>query len=282
MERRLLNLSRRIDQDTVELLSIVDQVTNNIGLPYLIVGATARDIVMHYGYGARIQRATKDLDFAIQVTSWDAFATIKEKLTRLGFRKGRSPQRMISPKDRPIDLIPFGAIADKDSNIQWPPSGEPEMDVTGFNEAYISAVQVAIQQDPLIQVPVASPQGLALLKLIAWDDRDRDLRAKDAKDIAYLLETYQSVDQVNDRTYGIDGLMEQYDWEIDLASAHLLGIDVAEISGRKSKSKVIEILKKNFQVGQPNRLVEEMCSRIDGEYDARLNQLGAFSNGFQN
>jgi predicted nucleotidyltransferase len=237
---------------------------------------------MHYGYGARIQRATKDLDLAIQITNWEAFAKIQERLIELGFRKGRSPQRLTSPNGMLVDLVPFGPVADKNSKIQWPPSGEIEMDVTGFNEAHNSAVQVIIQQDPLIQVTVASPQGLALLKLIAWDDRDSDLRVKDAKDMAYLLETYQSVDQVIDRMYGTDGLMEQYGWEIDLGSAHLLGIDVAEISDRRTKSKVIEILNKNFQEGQPNRLVEEMCSRIDDEYDAKLNQLGAFSSGFQN
>ncbi len=277
----MLNLSERVDQDTVHLLGLVSQITSEMGVEYLVVGATARDLVMHYGFGARIQRATKDIDFAIQIANWAEFEGIKNRLMEHGFKNSQSLQRMVSPTGMPVDLVPFGTIADKNSNIQWPPSGEVEMDVTGFIEAHNAAVQVIVQNDPLIQVPVASPQGLALLKLIAWDDRTSDLRTKDARDIAYLLETYQSVDQSIDRIYEIDGLMEQYEWEINLGSAHLLGIDTAEIASRQTKSQVSAILNKNFEEGVPNRLVEEMCSRLNEEYDEKLNLLEAFSNGFR-
>jgi len=62
-------LSGKIDQGSFELLALIHQVTLEMGIEYLVVGATARDLVMHYGYGARIQRATGDLDFAIQIES---------------------------------------------------------------------------------------------------------------------------------------------------------------------------------------------------------------------
>ena len=276
----MLNLSGKIDQGTLELLTLINQVTVDLGIEYLVIGATARDLVMHYGYGARIQRATKDLDFAIQIESWDSFTEIKERLIANGFKDRQSPQRVVSPAGMPVDIAPFGGIADKNSNIQWPPSGDVEMDVAGFDEAHQSAIQVLIQQDPPIQIPVASPQGLALLKIIAWDDRDRDLRAKDAKDLAYLLESYQSVEKVIDRIYEIDGLMQQYDWDVDQGSAHLLGIDTLDITGHEAKIKVGKILNANLQVGAPNYLIEEMCSQIDEEYDNKRGLLEAFSNGF--
>ena len=276
----MLNLSGKIDQGTLELLTLINQVTVDLGIEYLVIGATARDLVMHYGYGARIQRATKDLDFAIQIESWDSFTEIKERLIANGFKDRQSPQRVVSPAGMPVDIAPFGGIADKNSNIQWPPSGDVEMDVAGFDEAHQSAIQVLIQQDPPIQIPVASPQGLALLKIIAWDDRDRDLRAKDAKDLAYLLESYQSVEKVIDRIYEIDGLMQRYDWDVDQGSAHLLGIDTLDITGHEAKIKVGKILNANLQVGAPNYLIEEMCSQIDEEYDNKRGLLEAFSNGF--
>lgn len=279
--RKLLNLSGKIDQDTVGLLGLVNQIVSEMGVEYLVVGATARDLVMHYGYGARIQRATRDIDFAIQIANWVEFEEIKNRLTEHGFKSGQSLQRMVSPTGMPVDLVPFGTIADMNLNIQWPPSGEVEMDVTGFVEAHNAAVQMIIQNDPLIQVPVASPQGLALLKLVAWDDRTSELRTKDAKDMAYLLETYQTVEQSLDRIYEIDGLMERYGWEINLGSAHLLGIDTAEIAGLQTKSKVRAILDRNFEEGVSNRLVEEMCSRLNEEYDEKLKLLEAFSNGFR-
>jgi len=276
----LLNLSGKIDQGTLELLALIHQVTLEMGVEYLVIGATARDLVMHYGYGARIQRATEDLDFAIQIESWDSFAEIKDRLIAKGFKDIQSPQRVVSPTGMQVDIIPFGGIADKNSNIRWPPAGDVEMDVAGFDEAHKSAIQVLIQQDPPIQIPVASPQGLALLKLIAWDDRGHDLRAKDAKDLAYLLESYQCVEKVIDRVYEIDGLMQRYDWDVDQGSAHLLGIDTLDITGRETKTKVSKILNANLQVKAANYLVEEMCSQIDEEYDNKRRLLTAFSNGF--
>ncbi len=189
----MLNLSGKIDPGPLELLALIHQVAQEMGVEYLVVGATARDLVMHYGYGARIQRATEDLDFAIQIESWDAFTEIIDRLIANGFAETQSPHRVVSPAGMPVDIVPFGGIADQNSNIQWPPSGDVEMDVAGFDDAHRSAIQVQIQQDPLIQIPVASPQALALLKIIAWDDRDQGLRPKDAKDLAYLLESYQDV-----------------------------------------------------------------------------------------
>lgn len=277
----MLNLSGKIDNGTIALLSIVDQVANQMSVPYLVIGATARDMVMHYGYGAPVQRATADLDFAVQLPDWETYTLITGQLIDQGFKQGGTPQRMISPAKFPIDLVPFGEVADENLNIKWPPSGEVTMDVTGFEEACTSAMQVTVREEPLLQIPVASPQGLALLKLIAWDDRAQDLRLKDAKDIAYLLETYQNVEQVQERLYDIDGLMERYDWDIDIGSAHLLGIDAAEISNAQTKLQIVGILNKNFDAGTPNFLAEEMCNRVNDEYTDRLNLLQAFFNGFR-
>jgi len=44
----------------------------------------ARDLVLHYLHGAEIQRATMDIDFAIEVPDWSAFNTIKKQTARRG------------------------------------------------------------------------------------------------------------------------------------------------------------------------------------------------------
>ncbi len=155
------------------------------------------------------------------------------------------------------------------------------MSVTGFDEACTSAMQIIIRDEPLLQIPIVSPPGLALLKLIGWDDRARNLRPKDAKDIAYLLETYQQLGRVHERLYDIDGLMQSYDWDIDLGSAHLLGIDTSEIATARTRQQVVEILNKNFAADKPNFLAEEMCIQVEVEYTDKLNRLQAFFNGFR-
>ena len=277
----MLDLSSKIDEVTADLFVLIDGVANELETEYLVVGATARDLVMYHGYGAPVQRATKDLDFAIQIASWEQFKIIIRRLGEHGFTKARMPQRIMSPEGMPIDLVPFGAIANNDSNIHWPPSGEVKMDVTGFDDAINCADQVIIRQNPTTQIPVASTQGLTLLKLIAWGDRTANLRVKDALDLAYLIDYYQRVEQVAGRLYDIDGLMEQYEWDIDLGSAHLLGSDTAAIAGPDAKARIVAILENNLQVEAPNHLIEEMCARPDDEYEKRFNLMGAFANGFK-
>ena len=60
-----------------------------------------------------------------------------------------------------------------------------------------------------------------------------------------------------------------------------MGIDAVEISGRNTKTKVSRILNTNLKLESPNYLAEEMCSRIDEEYDNKLRLLEAFADGFQ-
>lgn len=277
----MLDLSSKIDEVTADLFVLIDQVANKMGCEYLVVGATARDLVMHHGYGAPVRRATQDLDFAIQIVSWEQFETLMKQLGAHGFTKGKMPQRMMSADGIPIDLMPFGAVANDESNIHWPPSGEVEMDVTGFDDATNCADRVIIRRNPTIQIPVASTQGLTLLKLIAWSDRVANLRVKDALDLAYLIDNYERVEQVGGRIYDIDGLMAQYEWDNDLGSAHLLGVDTAAIAGPNAKARIVAIIDSNLQEETPNYLVEEMCTRLDEEYEKKLNQLSAFANGFK-
>ena len=276
----MLNLTGKIDTDTVKILEVVSKVTSELDVPYLLVGATARDLVMHYGYDAPIQRATTDRDFGIQVESWEAFKNLKKKLTENNFRETDSPQRMINSSGIKVDFVPFGTIENENFEIQWPPDGDVVMNVLGFEEAHKYAMQVIIQQEPNIQVPVATPQGLALLKLIAWDDRDKNKRPKDAKDLAYLMGEYQIVHSIINRAYEMEGLMDLYNWEINQATAHILGFDASEIAFQRTRSQIRSILNINFEPGNRNYLAEEMCVRIEDHYDNKLKLLEAFSNGF--
>ncbi len=45
MTKSLLDLSGKIDFKTIELFEIVNRISNNLGISYVVVGATARDLV---------------------------------------------------------------------------------------------------------------------------------------------------------------------------------------------------------------------------------------------
>lgn len=251
-------------------------------MPYVIVGAYARDLVLHYGHGADIQRATNDVDFAIEVPDWNAFNILKSALSKKGFRTTRRQHRFISATDTVIDIVPFGAIEDEQANIVWPPSGDVNMNVLGFKEACDNAEWVKIQTKPELNIPVATPIGISLLKLIAWTDRDSDLRKKDAKDIAYLLSTYEVIPEVTDTLYKDTQIIETYDWDITQAAACLLGQRARKIA-KENTIKVIEsLVKEEYKKLNINLLVEEMCVYIDNEFERKNQLLSAFVDGFNN
>src|SRR3989344_1943591 len=53
-------------------------------LPFFITGATARDLILQYGFGIDTGRETRDVDFAIQVETWEAFEQVRSHLIEMG------------------------------------------------------------------------------------------------------------------------------------------------------------------------------------------------------
>lgn len=128
----LLNLTGQLDSETVDTLSDVSDVATHLNIPYIIVGATARDLILHHGYGATVQRATSDIDFAIQVDSWTSFESLKQALCAKIFTATQAPHRLASSNRKPIDIVPFGALVQNNLTIAWPPNGDIVMNVMGF------------------------------------------------------------------------------------------------------------------------------------------------------
>ena len=236
--------------------------------------------MLHYGYGAAIRRATTDVDFGIEVDSWATFEKLKEVLLTQNFETSKDEQRLYDSNGIAVDIVPFGALEDKNANIQWPPKGDIEMNVLGFKEAHDNSIKVTIQQEPKVEIPVATSQGLALLKVISWSERDAGIRKRDALDFSYLLENYEKIPEVRERVFDIDELMEKYDWELTFASAHLLGIDAAFIAEKSTQQKITGILEQNLNETDINHLVEEMCEQINEEYEKKFNLMKAFFYGF--
>ncbi|WP_111493700.1 nucleotidyl transferase AbiEii/AbiGii toxin family protein [Marinobacter bohaiensis] len=267
--------SSSIDSIQRRTYEVITRVANDKRVPFIIVGASARDLVMHHGYGADIQRATRDIDLAVQVEDWDAFHAIKSSLVAEGYRETKASQRSIDDQDIPLDIVPFGPLENPDAKIKWP-DGTSEMGVMGFKEALDHADRVIVVGDPSLELPVASPVGLVLLKLVAWSERDPQIRKKDAADILYLLHNYENIPTMTDRLYDqhLD-VMESYDWDSRHAGAHILGLDVAGIAEPKTLLLLREILDDESlerfcedagadPVGGNETMVEAFCAGLLG------------------
>jgi predicted nucleotidyltransferase len=161
---------------------------------YFVAGATARDLILVNVHGLRPGRATRDIDFGIAVENWGRFALLKERLVATkNFTSDRHALQRLTYDDQaarfsiPVDLIPFRGVTAAGGNIEWPPSRDIVMNVSGFEEALDSSIPIRVEEDLIVRV--ASIPGLMLLKLVAWSDRGRETD-KDAADIYRLLTAY--------------------------------------------------------------------------------------------
>lgn len=280
MKAPLLNISGMIEPPLVELYESVAMCAENLKIPYLVVGASARDMILHYGHGMPIQRATKDIDFALQVPAWSAFEALKVALIEKGFIRTSNEHTLIAPSKLPIDIVPFGGLADENANIQWPSSGDFVMNVLGFQEAINNAQLVRLKENPALDIPVASIEGLTILKLVAWMDRTADIRGKDAKDLVYLLESYEKIPTISKQLYEDGTVMDQYGWDSGLAASHLLGVNARTIALPQTVILISNLLSNQDPKLSIERLINEMGGRSDNQYAKNAALINSFTNGF--
>lgn len=235
----LINITGKLPDGLVELYQIINVHANALAIPYLVVGATARDIVLVHGYGANIERGTRDVDFGIQVQTWDQFEQLKTCLLKAGFEQHKNKTHQLTMVDSSnlpweIDIIPFGEIArkepdSKDQIIAWPPKDDIVMSVMGFAEVFENALTVLISETPTLEQKVASPAGMLVLKLISWLEREPDIRKKDAVDIYYLIKHYPKIPEVGSALYD-QGFMEKSNYDELNASAMKLAQDAFNLA----------------------------------------------------
>lgn len=258
----------------------VDSVARDLGIDYVVVGATARDLVMRSVLKAEVERATKDIDYSINVNSWDDFDRFKTELTNQGFHQHkRLPQRLYFPVsnefDIPIDIVPFGAIANEQGNIAWPPDQSFTMSVLGFAEVMQSRWSIQIAKD--LALPVISPAGLCLLKLVAWIDRDQTQRAKDAQDVFYVLNHYGKVPGMFDAVYD-EGIMERHQFDQPKAIADKLAQDVAGICSASTYEFICQGLFESD--AQLEAFINNMGYKDDSVIQNYLDRMLVFEDAF--
>lgn len=245
----MIDVAGKLPAGLVEMYQLVEQCAHAQKISFLIVGALSRDLVLHHGYGARIERGTRDVDFAVQIAGWDEFDRLKSSLIQLGFHEDKKLKYRLHFSDHEgipweLDLLPFGEVSDDARDISWPPDGDFKMSTLGFPEALENAWLVKLKEDPECIVPVASPVTMILLKLVAWTEREPMVRTKDALDVAYIIRSYEKIPEVYAQLYDL-GFMEECDWDSELASASLLGEQLAAVARFETQEYLQENLINN-------------------------------------
>lgn len=238
----MLDISKKIDKFNLEILIKIKEIADNLRIDFFIVGATVRDMILNYVYGITIYRRTNDIDFAVRVNNWKEYDRLTSEIEEAGFAKSERIKHRYSYKGMILDFIPFGGISTKEDTITWPyDKDNKEMNVIGFDDAFVSTEDILIQTEPDIIVKAASIEGLAMLKIISWNDRAIDKRIKDARDLYLILTTYLQAGN-DDRLFAEHTDIIEMAIDYELTGAILLGRDIAVTASDKVKSILLEIL----------------------------------------
>jgi predicted nucleotidyltransferase len=255
----------------MESIKFVSMIANKLKIEFFIVGAMARDLLFSAIFGVKPIRATIDCDFAIRVKGWNEFEIFKnELLANNKFQRDeRRLHRFTYENDYLIDIIPFGEIATEKAEIKWPPDNKIVMSVLGFKEAYKASVTVKLSEDPLCEVKVCTPAGLAMLKIISWSDA-YPKRNQDAKDLHFIIKNYLDAGN-STRLYEENrDIIEEKDFDYDLSSARLLGRDIAKITDESSLKEILNVLENETNDFSDYNLARDIMTAI---YDYDSNEF---------
>lgn len=288
MTTTLLDLSGKIDKVAVSALGRIHQISSSMSIPFFIVGATARDILIEVHYGIESKRATVDIDIAVFIENWDQFNHLKDELIRAAdFAPTRDIQRLLFKKRLPVDIVPFGGVAEKGDLIEWPPDGSFKMSVMGFRECFQHAVQVKISDKPKLSVSVVSLDGLAILKLVSWDDNSAR-RQKDASDLVFIIRNYLDAGNLERLFEEAPDIVDSGEYDYEAGSARLLGRDISKIAYTGTTNRLIEILRREsknkrghgiaMDVLQGDRFADESYEKVSAYFDALLQGLTDYKN----
>lgn len=223
---------------------------------FLVVGAMARDLLLHYGQGVPITRATTDIDFGLAVAGWEEFQKLRDTLLcSEHFTSGQpDSHRLLHRGGIPIDLIPFGGVERDDGTIMWP-EDDSVMGVLGYGEARATAVEVVLPDKQSVATVCLSM--LAILKLMAWSERHTYTPKKDASDLFLILLNYLN-DENTKRLYEVGThLFESEEFDYQVAGAWLAGYDAAEHITDNSE--------------QPGRVLDAVEKVLSAEADSNGN-----------
>lgn len=191
----------------------------------MLVGAACRDAI-HRALGHDFDnRATHDLDLALALRSWATYEEIVAALPKVG---GTGVGFRIAGIS--VDLLRFGDIEDPIGTVEPASHGEP-ISVWAFQEIHAAAVTVPMNAG---SIAIPSVPGYCAAKIGAWLDRSSWGEFKDAADMALIMYWYDQSPVIHDRLYETEQgqrILQKAGFDLAVASASLLGADVAQLIG---------------------------------------------------
>lgn len=270
----------KVDDALFDVLTVFSQAAEQLGVPWLVIGATARVMLLEKVYGLPAGLATQDIDFAVQVGDWNHYQELRELiLSNSSIEAGRPAiHRFKLDEGMVFDLVPYGGVENNEKQISWPPDGDVVMPVRGFAGANENAVHVKVNGK--ISVPVVSPQGLFALKLFAWKERHTDHPGRDAKDIGYIIRHLEAIYPADMLFSEYEKSVESADYVIPMAGLFQLGKDIATMLQHEETQFLSTLLKDELVQQDDSALCRELQKYSNmSSIDETLNALDFFNRG---
>jgi predicted nucleotidyltransferase len=276
-----LNLSGKIKPAYLDVLSLVKRVADSLGIPFFLIGATARDFILAHFHGIKTSRMTRDIDFGFEIADWDQFGKLTDALLATGEIIVTKEKQRFLFGNIPVDIIPFGPIVDAAKRISWPPEHEIFMSMLGFDEAYKYSVSARLSSEPELVIKIPTLAGLSLMKLVSWDER-YPAGSKDAEDLLFIMQHYDEAGNT-DRLYEEEILsLAAEGFDNRLAGIKLLGKDMVRIASPETATVIKGILARETSNGSPYRLIIDMdkSNPLRNKFDLILQYVEKLQEGF--
>lgn len=259
-----------------EVFEMIDQTMIDHKIPYYIIGVSAIALELLKN-GIKPNRGTKDIDFAIMISTMNQYEKLSETLVNKGFTKVKAPWTFYSqPFNVAIDILPFGEIEEQDTmqfNERY-----SDLHILGFKEVLEYSEQVQIEEK-IVNIPPLA--GMIILKLIAWSDRPEE-RENDLSDILRIIEHYfdHNFNEIIESHHDIFG---EDEFDQILISAEVLGRKARKIlaKSKELESRIIYVLEQNLKSEFQSTIARDWATKKDWTVEYALKVFKSLYTGMQ-
>jgi len=263
-----------------EVFELLDETFKSRGIPYYLLGATAISLELLKD-GIKPSRGTKDIDFAIMISSKKDYEQFTLELVGKGFIKVAAPWTFRHPKyDVVVDVLPFGEI--EENYTENFDKRHTDLYVLGFKEVMSRPTQVKID-DILVNIPTLP--GMIILKLVAWSDRPEE-RENDLNDILLIISKafslmYDSI--IDDHTDLLELLGDDGELSQRIVASRVLGREAAKFlqTSNKLKDRILTVIEKNIKDQYQSDIAKDWAAKLDQSLEHTLTLLNSFLSGIK-
>jgi len=257
-----------------EIFEVIDKVMKENGTSYYLIGAAAITLEM-LRLGTKPLRGTKDIDFAVMVSSTETYEKIMGTLLNNGFKKTEDPWRMKhEATDSLVDIMPFGEI-EENHTVNFNNS-KAELHVLGFREVLGNPSKIEIDEY-IADYP--GLHGMVILKLVAWSDKP-EIRDNDPYDILRIIEYYfdLNADEIYEEH---NDLFDADEFDQKKISARVLGRKAGYILNKSAnlKERVLKTLVANIADPDKSKIALNWAVKHDYPIEYSVNLLDELRTG---